>query len=743
MSSFAARAMATLILAGTLVPAPPAEPATAASTQLAATVCAVHCDTRDPSLARQETFPVPEKQVNGRRVVLHVSDADAMAWASIDAGLPGDGVWLDRSFDGGATWEGLLGKATIPGTWTGTRTLMFNLSDPVHHRRGQLRACGDGAGVVCTDWAYPAICAVACDSSDPALGTGDSQPVAAATISGRRVVLHFDDRGLAWGSIDTGAAGDEVWLDRSFDAGASWPGGSSLGRVGVAAGGSGTRTRKFNVGDPAQKLYGGAVRACGRAVSGSGGACTAWARPGADRAAAAADALMWSYAADTAWWPSSWWNSAVALATVTDWMKQTGRRDHLWIVARTFEVNRVAFPAGVRSSDAIEGHFISRAIDDVAWWGLTWVRAYDLTGDTAYLNEAVIIANYVAGFWDPGSCGGGVWWNRERTYKNAVTNGLYIRLTAALHNRIGGDTAWLAKANTAWNWFAASGMINAAGLVNDGLTQGCANNGQPVWTYNQGLAIGAAVELWRATGNAALLTTARRLADAGTTSADLVRGGVLTERCDLPGQTCDDNAKQFKGVMLRYLSELNEVTSGAYLPFIRTQANTIWSASRDSLNQLGQHWSGEAPNVRDWRTQASALSALLAAGVGRTGPIAGIANKCVDVAAGATANGTAIQLWTCNTSNAQIWSVGTDGTLRALGKCLDITSSGTANGVKIQLWDCNGTGAQVWQAQAGGALRNPQSGRCLNPTGGATADGTRLEIRDCTGAAAQVWRLPA
>ena len=45
-------------------------------------------------------------------------------------------------------------------------------------------------------------------------------------------------------------------------------------------------------------------------------------------------------------------------------------------------------------------------------------------------------------------------------------------------------------------------MINSAGLVNDGLTAACANNGQTVWTYNQGLAIGAALELWRATGDA-------------------------------------------------------------------------------------------------------------------------------------------------------------------------------------------------------------------------------------------------
>ncbi|MGX7672765.1 glycosyl hydrolase family 18 protein [Plantactinospora sp. DSM 117369] len=128
---------------------------------------------------------------------------------------------------------------------------------------------------------------------------------------------------------------------------------------------------------------------------------------------------------------------------------------------------------------------------------------------------------------------------------------------------------------------------------------------------------------------------------------------------------------------------------------------------------------------------------------GRTGQITGIGGKCVDVAAASTANGTAIQLYTCNGSDAQRWTVGTDGTLRALGKCADITAAATNNGAKVQLYDCNGTGAQVWQAQSNGTLRNPASNKCLDATDNSSADGTRLQIWDCFGGANQVWRLPA
>ncbi|GAA3432238.1 glycoside hydrolase family 76 protein [Kutzneria kofuensis] len=567
-----------------IVLALPPAPAAAATT----TVCALSCDTLDPSRAQQETFPLPDKNINGRKIQLHVSVPDGMAWASIDLGTTGDSVWLDRSWDGGATWEGLLGKAGIPGTWTGTRTLMYNIYDPVGHRRGVIRACGDANAVGCTDWLYPKVCDKMCDGANTP--NGDTQPVAPTTIYGRTIRLHTDVNGMAWATIENNGPGDEVWLDRSWNEGASWPDGSSLGRT------TSGRTTMFATRDPRAKLYGGAVRACGREASHANGSCTAWARPAPTRAGAAADALMYSYDTYQAWWPSSWWNSAATLTALINYAQRTGTHDYDWVVGRTFDVNRGSFPAGTKSSDPIEGDFISRAIDDSAWWGLAWIAAYEYTRDSRYLTEATTIANYVNGFWDPSTCGGGVWWNRERTYKNAVTSGLYLRLTAALHVDTPGDTVWGQRALIAGNWYLNSGLINASNQVNDGLTADCRNNGQTVWTYNQGLAIGGFDELYRATGD-------RRWLDAATRLGNAVGQGVLAESCE---PNCDDNQKQFKGILVRYLSE------PGYQPYLRTQADSLWANDRDSLNHLGLRWAGGTPNAVDWRTQASALEALTA-----------------------------------------------------------------------------------------------------------------------------------
>jgi hypothetical protein len=55
----------------------------------------------------------------------------------------------------------------------------------------------------------------------------------------------------------------------------------------------------------------------------------------------------------------------------------------------------------------------------------------------------------------------------------------------------------------------------------------------------------------------------------------------------------------------------------------------------------------------------------------------------------------------------QQWTVGSDGTLRVLGKCLDVYAAGTADGTAVDLYDCNGTGAQIWQPGRHGLVHHP------------------------------------
>ena len=127
-----------------------------------------------------------------------------------------------------------------------------------------------------------------------------------------------------------------------------------------------------------------------------------------------------------------------------------------------------------------------------------------------------------------------------------------------------------------------------------------------------------------------------------------------------------------------------------------------------------------------------------------TGEITGYNGLCLDDRGASTALFNPVQVYTCNNTSAQQWTVVEAGSLiEDYGMCLDINGGGTADGTTVDLYTCNGTGAQVWEPQSNGQLYNPQSNKCLDDTnyGGS---GTQLQIWDCTANdAAQVWTLPA
>src|ERR1700745_295306 len=71
-----------------------------------------------------------------------------------------------------------------------------------------------------------------------------------------------------------------------------------------------------------------------------------------------------------------------------------------------------------------------------------------------------------------------------------------------------------------------------------------------------------------------------------------------------------------------------------------------------------------------------------AATTGATGPITGYEGLCLDDRGASTADFNPIQVYTCNSTNAQQWTVASGNTLQVLGMCLDVNGAGTANGTK-------------------------------------------------------------
>jgi hypothetical protein len=124
-----------------------------------------------------------------------------------------------------------------------------------------------------------------------------------------------------------------------------------------------------------------------------------------------------------------------------------------------------------------------------------------------------------------------------------------------------------------------------------------------------------------------------------------------------------------------------------------------------------------------------------------SGPVTGYQGLCLDDRAASTAPLNPVQVYTCNGTGAQQWTVEPNNTLEVLGMCLDVNAAGTANGTLVDLYTCNGTAAQVWEPQPDGALVNPNSGKCLDDTGYG-GSGTQVQIWSCSGNNNQSWTLP-
>ena len=128
-------------------------------------------------------------------------------------------------------------------------------------------------------------------------------------------------------------------------------------------------------------------------------------------------------------------------------------------------------------------------------------------------------------------------------------------------------------------------------------------------------------------------------------------------------------------------------------------------------------------------------------GTTATGQITGYEGLCLDDRSASTADFNPIQVYTCNGTSAQQWTVESNNTLEVLGMCLDVDGAGTANGTTVDLYSCNGTGAQTWEPQSNGELLNPSSGKCLDDTGYG-GSGTQVQIWSCADTSNQQWSVP-
>ena len=290
-------------------------------------------------------------------------------------------------------------------------------------------------------------------------------------------------------------------------------------------------------------------------------------------------------------WPSSgrptgYWTYAQALDAVLDAAERSGE-------ARWVELVRTMIDAQDRRG------WLRDYFDDEGWMALALLRAHDLTGDAGYLARAAALVDDVA--WnaaDATCCGatpGGLWWDRAHTQKATASNAVPAIAAARLYERTG-EWRWLDLARRTYGWWLENMVDRASGQVADHVLP----SGEKVWwrfSYDGGAMIGAALALHRATGEAAYLADARRL--AAFLVAEQTRptpfGNVLFD-----GASCSGDCDQFKGIAHRYLAAL--AAAEPELPglsaLLHADAEAVWTLARDpATGTFGVDW-GAPPGTR-------------------------------------------------------------------------------------------------------------------------------------------------
>lgn len=223
--------------------------------------------------------------------------------------------------------------------------------------------------------------------------------------------------------------------------------------------------------------------------------------------------------------------------------------------------------------------------DDNAWMVLTFVEAFELTGERKYLLRAAEAMRFVLSGWDE-TLGGGVYWREDHQSKNTCSNGPSATAALALARHLNAPyyVAW-AKRMVAWN--------NAKLQDTDGLFfDNCDRSGKierTKWTYNAALMLRANLGLWRATGEKPYLTEAKRIAEAS--EREFVEPSTKAFR---------DEAN-FSHLLVEAFLDLHRETKAPYLK-ARAEAcgNFAWTHLRDTDGGHFTRWRIE-PNRKQAR----------------------------------------------------------------------------------------------------------------------------------------------
>lgn len=264
---------------------------------------------------------------------------------------------------------------------------------------------------------------------------------------------------------------------------------------------------------------------------------------------------------------------------------------------------------GVKAKNG--GSFIGQYYDDMGWIALALLRAYDATKDARFKTEVDALWTNIQTGWNT-TMGGGIAWQKNQTYyKNSPANGPACILAARRYERFQdpNDLVW---AKQIYGWWKNTLLDPGTGLVYDGINQAGDGKINTSWkfTYNQGVFIGAAIELYTITGDGGYLNDAMKTANYTINDPTLSPLGILNDEGA-------GDAGLFKGIFVRYFIQLilnKDIDPGyrtRFITYLKNNAETLWINGTIRPGILfGTNWSRVPTGNTDLSTELSGCMLL-------------------------------------------------------------------------------------------------------------------------------------
>ena len=258
---------------------------------------------------------------------------------------------------------------------------------------------------------------------------------------------------------------------------------------------------------------------------------------------------------------NDFWPQAHAVDVVTDAYMRTKDEKYYQIFDLWFQ-GMPRFNPNAQEGSRKGDPWWNAYVDDMEWHCLALIRIYEATGETRYLNKArQIYADWIWTQWGPEDerpWHGGVTWKTDAPKsKNACSNGPAAIVAARLAQLASVDASndknksadeYQEEALKIYQWERERLWNSETGAVFDNMNRrGRIGRFSP--SYNQGTFIGAAVELFRLTGDHSLLDDAVLTARYTTGTMSRRNDGVLP---DAP----EGDGALFHGIFFRYLANL-------------------------------------------------------------------------------------------------------------------------------------------------------------------------------------------